>query len=117
MPAMAPIDHAHRDGHQHRRQAHRQRDAPAVQHAREQVAAQVVGAQRMLLTAGPGAPEVDVVDADLVDQRAEQHGQHQQAQQPQAPVGQRWRLKRRQASAQGETLAGPAPSARALSGS
>ena len=47
MPAMAPISDAHDDRHQHRRQAHGQRDAPAVEHAREDVLAQIVGAQRM----------------------------------------------------------------------
>ena len=48
MPAIAPIDRADDDRDQHRREADRERDAAAVEHAREDVLAEVVGAERML---------------------------------------------------------------------
>ena len=57
MPAIAPIDHADDDRDQHRREPDRERDAPAVEHAREEVLAEVVGAERMRQRRRPaGAP-------------------------------------------------------------
>ena len=48
MPAIAPISDADDDRDHHRRETDRERDAPAVEHARQQVLAEIVGAERML---------------------------------------------------------------------
>ena len=69
--------HADDDRDQHRREPDRERDAPAVEHAREQVLAEVVGAERVLprRTLQPRA-EVDLVDRHLPEQRPDQHREH-----------------------------------------
>jgi hypothetical protein len=65
------------DGDEHRGDAHRERDAAAVEHAREEILAQVVGAERVrprgALQLGF---EVDLVDGNAVDERADQHRDH-----------------------------------------
>ena len=53
MPAIAPIDHADDDRDQHRREPDGERDAAAVEHAREDVLAEVVGAERMRSATAP----------------------------------------------------------------
>ena len=77
----------HRDRHEHGCHAHGQRDAPAVQHAGQQVTAQVIGAHQVCgRRIDQPRLEVDIVDADLVEQRPQQHRQHQRAEQPQAEI-------------------------------
>jgi hypothetical protein len=69
--------HADEERHQHRRQADGERDAAAVEHAREDVLAEVVGAERMDRGRRVQARrEVDVVDRDLPDQRPERDHEH-----------------------------------------
>ena len=85
-----------RDGH--RRQTDRERDASAIQHARQQVLAEIVGTQRMC----PARPlqlrgEIDVVDLHAPYQRTERHRQdhrqqhhgarHREAMAAKAPPG------------------------------
>ena len=53
MPAIAPIDGADDDRDQHGGEPDRERDAAAVEHAREQVLAEVVGAERMRPATAP----------------------------------------------------------------
>jgi hypothetical protein len=68
--------HADEHRHQHRRQADRERDAAAVEHAREDVLAEVVGAERMGERRRRQARgEVDLVDLQRPDHRPE--GDHQ----------------------------------------
>jgi hypothetical protein len=77
--------HADEDRDGHRREADRDRDAPAVEHAREQVLAEVVGAERVLeRRARQARVEIDVVDRHLPDPGTGQHPEqdHQQDERP-----------------------------------
>ncbi len=47
MPASAPIDDADEGRDDHRGEADRKRDAPAIDHPRQQVLAEIVGAEGM----------------------------------------------------------------------
>jgi hypothetical protein len=81
MPAVLPTRMPSPDRDQHRGEADRQRDAPAIQHAREQILPQIIRAERMR----EGRPlqhraEVDVVDRHLPVERADQHCENEQHQ-------------------------------------
>jgi hypothetical protein len=74
--------------HQHRRQADGQRDAAAVEHAREDVLAEVVGAEGMRRGRRLQARrEVDLVDRELPEQRSEAHHQDHDRQDDEAGDG------------------------------
>ena len=71
MPASAPISVPTNDRDQHRGEADRERDTPAIDHARQNVLAEIVGAEGMRQRR-PLQPrhEVDVVDLDPPDEAA-----------------------------------------------
>ena len=87
------------DRHQHRGEPDRERDAAAIQHAREQILAEIVGAERMRPgRTGELRTEVDVVDRHLPNERAERHREHHQRQDPAPATASRCRRNRRQVS-------------------
>ncbi len=81
MPASAPDQRADDDGDRHRSEADRERDASAIDHAGENILPEIVGAEGMGERGGfEPRVEIDVVDADAPDERAE-HDSHDQDEQ------------------------------------
>ena len=108
MPAIAPIGHADQDRHQHRREADRQRDAPAVEHAREDVLAQVVGAEGMAQRWARLSRAVKSISliAHVPEQGPNSTASTINASTNRLANASLWRRKRRHASAPGRDAAG-----------
>ncbi len=100
-------DRADDDRHQHRREPDRERDASAVEHAREQILAEIVGAERMRSRTGRSSWAAKSMS--LIGTR-QTSGPTATASSITARItrpttARRWRRKRRQASRAGETCA------------
>ena len=69
------------NGDDHRRETDRERNAPAIQHARQQVLTEIVGAERVL-PARRAEPrgKIDFVDRHAPDEWPEQDGRRQRRQ-------------------------------------
>ena len=77
----------HRDDHGD--QADGERNTPAIQRASQQVAAEVVGAERVLHSRrAHDVDEVEILGVDPVDQRANGHGDDKEQQHARADHGQ-----------------------------
>jgi hypothetical protein len=100
---------AEAEGHEHGREADRERDAPAIEHPRQHILPEIVGAERMR----ERRPLQGRGEVDLVDRRGPEQGPTSTARMSSSSTAvlataRRCRRKRRQASCQGPISLGGA---------